>query len=294
MALTKKRLAVRQMFVIIAMVGAMNDCGRHTSDRATRGNADSLPSLVQRTIRFGIAWGHGSADKAFAYFGAATFSPGSSIQAFTVNHWFQGTTTKGRAVKVMIDSVNPQPEYYEAALYVTFRGATLDSGEVALFWDTDDTVTVLPALSTALDPSSTERLKQHALALHQAALPEADVVPAHDIVEFAAPEVRRADAVPDVVTVYYKLIFKQRDSVVDDRADAFFLYSMPNSHVLFETFGHPEWGSNADKVVSVKPVAFFRVLRDPHVYVLAGREGAWESGGSWAIFDLRTGKPLLW
>ena len=244
-------------------------------------------------MHIGVAWGRHGADPVDAYFGNATFLPGQRAQPMRLRHWFHGMTTEGRRVEVMIDSVNTEAEHGEAALHVRVRGTHLDSAETALFWDTNDALTVLPSGPARLDSAAADLLKDRARVLHRAALADTGAVPTHNTVAFATPDVRGVEAMPDVVTVYYPMMLKQGDSTVDDRANAFFLYSIPGRRVLFETFGHPEWGPRADKVVSVSTTAFFRISGDPHTYLLALRLGAWESPGSWVIFDLATGKRLL-
>jgi hypothetical protein len=287
-------LRPRASVAALFLVGAALGCKTRTSEHSTALDTTTAVYPSQRTIHFGIAWGEGAGDIVAAYFGNATFLAGKRAEPMPTRHWFRGMTTNGRAVQVIIDSVNADPESYGPTFGISLRGIHLDSGEVALFWDTRDTVAVLPARAATLDRASAELLKQRALTLHRAALPDADAVPAHDTVQFAPPDARRLEAVPDVVTVHYDLFFKRGDAIVDDRASAFFLYATPGRHLLFETFGHPEWGPDAAKVISVSPVAFFRIPGDSHIYLLARRQGAWESRGSWVIFDLPTGKPLLW
>jgi len=94
----------------------------------------------------------------------------------------------------------------------------------------------------------------------------------------------------DAIT--YHVVLQKGHAVADDRASVFFLYSETDHRIRFATFGHPEWGTNAPHVFTVFPRIFFTISADPRVYMLAVSYGAWESMGTWVVFDATTGQPL--
>ncbi|MCI0673440.1 MAG: hypothetical protein L0Y64_23560, partial [Myxococcaceae bacterium] len=100
--------------------------------------------------------------------------------------------------------------------------------------------------------------------------------------------------VPDLLTVQYPAsVLWPGSAREDERASAFFIYSLKDRKPVLSTFGHPEWAP-VDKsvILTVRPFVFFTIGSDPRVYFLGEHGRGWESNG-FAIYDLRSGRAML-
>lgn len=220
-----------------------------------------------------------------------------ALQGFQPGHTFPGVTDQGQSVKVRVLGVSFSGKPH--AVDVAFLAPVKPKGSTLLFWTPEIGVEYLMTTKIDLDPAAMTALRGRALVLIRRALPR-NVFGSSGVraVKLGKPVVRRIQGQADIVTVVLPVLFRgpypyplRRDGL-DDRGSAFFTYSLSRRRVIYEVFGHPEWGPEATDVLQVRPLLFFRIAGDPRTYFLSEWHGPWEST-RYAILELPTGRPLL-
>lgn len=265
----------------------------------------SLSALGSRAAYFGFAVGDLVAPRpAFPFLGKYEHgrfvqNPATRqlLQGFRPGQTFPGVTDQGQSVKVRILGVSSSGNPH--ALDVAFLEPVKPNGSTLLFWTPEVGVEYLMTTKIDLDPEAMTALKGRALVLIRQAMPRY-VFGSSGVrgVRLGKPVVRRIQGQADIVTVVLPVLFRgpypyrlRRDGL-DDRGSAFFTYSLSRHRVIYEAFGHPEWGPEAANVLQVRPLLFFRIRDDPRTYFLSEWHGPWEST-RYAILELPTSRPLL-
>lgn len=236
----------------------------------------------------------GNADGIRASYRNGRFSP-DTISALPLRHSFQGHSSLGKAVTVVVDSANSSDEPFASQYHVTVNATEgLDSTEAALFCDYPIPITIELADSGHLDSAGARAIRLRISALHRAALAYDPEVFQHDSLEYRTPVILQPVAAPTIRLVSYRItLIGALPGQNDERASGFAIYSTRSKRVLYATFGHPEWAPTAATVDAVYPRLFFTLRGDPRLYLLAAFDGPWESWGSqWVIFDVRRGAPI--
>jgi hypothetical protein len=216
---------------------------------------------------------------------------GAAIAAFRAGMALKGFDRNGKHLDAVIESVH-EPSFSLGDQLLTLRlptAGTFTGG--ALFWTSNGKLKFLEPIVISLQASLDELLRRRAVLLWARALN--DYLPEvndHSI-EIGSPSVQTLADARNIIAVYYPIVLKGPGGS-DDRASAFFIYSLSDKKIVLETFGHPEWSPRAEKVVTIKPVVYFQLGNDKKFYFFAERSGAWEHFG-YAIFDLRSGATLL-
>ena len=172
------RSGSRLLTVALSLLVPATACKTRASQNASPVDSNTVRYYTKHTMHIAIGWGH-SADPVAAYFGNGTLLAGERAAPMQLKQWFRGVTTEGRTVQVMIDNWHHEEREFGAPTFHMRVRTRLDSAEKVLFWDTPDTITILLSRPITLDSASAYLLQQRALALHRAALTDADVVPAH-------------------------------------------------------------------------------------------------------------------
>ena len=252
--------------------------------------------VVEQPVRFGIVFHLPSrtADAIWGHYAKGSFVSEVELPRLPMHRALVGTASTGRAVRVVIDSENPEPEVTEGQYKVRLFPLVADTNAAVLFWDGAVSARVAPSDSVSLDPAIAAALEQRGRELVRLALKEADdgMVAQYDSVEFAHPRVLKLRESPGSEVVNYQVLFKHSGKVVDERASLCFLVDPQSRRILFSTFGHPEWGPNAEHVFALYPRLFFKITGDPRTYLLAVHYGAWEAFGIWVVLDAQSGKSL--
>jgi len=214
----------------------------------------------------------------------------SILSAFPVGHEFLATSDSGKEVSVRIDSVNPEAEYYEEVLTVSYPGIKRPPG-LSLF-TTDSSVRIQPvphrpaSLTREQDSVLTARFR----AIWDQALREREPEDTLALYNLATPQVHD---IGSVLTVLYPVIITWPGRYRDDRGSAFFIYSKSEGKIVFDSFGHPEWAPvDSSVMLMVRPALYFRVGTDSTVYFFGDHQGGWESAGM-AIHELKSGRVIL-
>jgi hypothetical protein len=278
-----------------------------------------LISCTQQKTYFGIGSGN-AGDPLFGYYRGGQFVPIrmeenfekrmqdqiSFNRSFPVGEVFAGVSFEGHPIKVQIKSKKDYKEgfydhYFELQIPQTGENIFPISG--FLFWTPNIKVKFLKSFDAKLDEAALKQIHNEALRLWKEALKE---IPEYyerrtlPKIELLAPMIQKVEGVEEVVTVLIPTLIKKSLSFVekglkhefehvDDNASLLFIYSVSGRKIVFGSFGHPGWGPDAVKVVTVKPLVYFQILGDPSVYFLGEHSLAWEHWG-YAIFNLKSGK----
>lgn len=222
-----------------------------------------------------------------------------ALQGFRAGHTFPGITDQGQSVRVRVLGAPSLASGEPFTVDLAFREPVRPTGSTLLFWTPEIQVEYRKTTKIDLDSAVVTALNKRAFALIRRAQPR-NVFGSSGVraVRLGKPVVRRIQGEADVVAVVLPVLFRgrypyplRRDGL-DDRGSVFLIYSLSSRRVIYEAFGHPEWGPEAADVLQVRPLLFFRIVGDPRTYFLSEWHGPWESI-RYAILDLPTGKPLL-
>jgi hypothetical protein len=281
-----------------------------------------LISCVHQKTYFGIG-SVNAGDPLFGYYTCGQFTPvrlaedyerrmkdiSSFNRFFQIGEVFAGMSFEGRATNVQIKSKKDYKEgfydhFFELEIWQT--GETIFPISDFLFWTPNIRVKFLEPFDVKLDEDAVKQIQDEALRLWKEALEELpgdDEMRTLSRIELLAPTIQKVEGVQEAVTVLIPTLIKTRASFVeegakhefeyvDNTASVFFIYSVSEKKIIFGSFGHPEWDPHAIRVVTVKPLIYFRIQGDPSVYFLGEHSLAWEHNG-YAIFNLKLGKVLL-
>jgi hypothetical protein len=230
-------------------------------------------------------------------------------RSFRVGKVFTGIMADGGEIKVQIKSKKDYREglgdnIFEVEIWQA--GKTILPMTDAIFWTPNIRVKFLKPFDIKLDEAALKQIQSEALRLWKEALeelPEDDEMRTLSRIELLSPTIQKVEGVEEVVTVFIPTLVKTPASFVeeglkhefehvDDGASVFFIYSALERKIVFGSFGHGGWDPHAIRVVTVKPLIYFRILGDSSVYFLGEHSFAWEHHG-YAIFDLKLGKVLM-
>jgi len=218
----------------------------------------------------------------------------SIAKHFPLGRSLPGLSEQGLTVAVVIDSVlSPKFEDpLDSSFKVRVRSkAGTRPATTVLFWTPNVKVQYLRPITARLPAAADVQLRKKVSELWKEALtvlPE-DARPTSMVL--GSPIVQTIPGAKGILSVLFPATIP--DSYLRS-ASFFFIYSLSSQRIVYSTFGHGEWSPNATltQVLTVKPIAHFRIGKDPKVYFFGEYTGGWESFG-FAIFDLRTGDALL-
>lgn len=200
-----------------------------------------------------------------------------------------GLDSKRRKVNAVITSINTAPELGESSLQLTSRPAT--NRRLALLARPKLPIIVLSATRTRLTEAIDRQLRMRIDELWKAHLPERSPEEQPIRFEVLKPLVERLPEEPDILVVRYPLDLIEPGGGRDDRAQAFFMYSVTERRIIRAAFGHPEWAFTSS-VLTIQPEVYFRIAGDSRTYFVGLHEGGWEDTTR-ALYDFRTGQAVL-
>src|SRR2546427_11730435 len=173
----------------------------------------TLLALVQSPeaagpVYFGVVYHtpDSSADAIPGWYLNGTFRDANTARGFPIHGRFHGTSSDGHYLDVVIDSENPEREFAQSQyrVHLVPRVVT-DTGASILFWDGVVSAHILPSTHPPLDASASSILLPQARRLVRLALAEADadMVAAHDTVQFEHPFVSRLAQAPELETIEF-------------------------------------------------------------------------------------------
>ena len=228
------------------------------------------------------------------YYALGEFHP-DDTSGLPLHRVLRGISSLGARVDVVIE-IDSTEAYHWPSYKAAVTPEPLPSDGLIVFCDTTLKLIVHPSGTSVLDSSVAQEVRNAVRIMHDQAMRYDPEVGPHDSLDFSSPVVRQTPAAAGVILVWYSITLRLTRSPPsgreDDRASGFAIYSTSERRVLYATFGHPEWSPMARTVNAVSPRMFFSVAGDRRVYLLAATEGAWESSGSWVIFDVQAGKPV--
>lgn len=214
----------------------------------------------------------------------------SVLSKFKVGQNLTALLESGEKKSLQIESISYEADYYEDNF--TFKGGDQSSeGRMGLISTAPEQIKFIKSKDVQLNPVVSEKLKKQAVLLYEDALKDRPVEEGRGPVELKTPIVKQPAALPDYLTVVFPSLIKYENHT-DDRGSFFFIYSLKDSKIIVEYFGHPEWASASTRVIQIKPILFFTIGNNPTVYFFGEHNLAWESTGH-GIFSLSTGKLLL-
>lgn len=218
---------------------------------------------------------------------------------FPLHRGLPGFTRDGQNARVFIEGVSGDSiGDLDATLFKVrvdrFRSGDEKDDSGIFFWAGDIQIQALHVSRYSLAPEEDRRLRVEAANLYRNALDRRRPEDRPRDMILGAPVAERVERAPEIVAVQFPVVLKGfLPGRNDDRASVFFIYNLPKKRLVFGTFGHPEWSTEAADVRWVKPLRYFVIRGDPSVYFVAEHFGAWEDFRTHAIFNLRTGQVLL-
>lgn len=257
--------------------------------------ASTMPVWAHVRVFFGYASGdlHGQPLPASYAGGRFNKEGGDAARRFPIGRRVSAITNLGERTSFVIG----RPDSLVHLVSFTLRCiGKCPKGSTVLFWTGNARLQSLRATKTNLDRASLTFLRGRAAVLYQRALKHYAFAPDTTIQEMqlGTPMSETVHGVPGIATVFFPVTLRLQaygKADVDTSASVFFIYSPSKRKVIYETFGHGEWGPDAKDVLEVKPRLYFRIRGDLKPYFLGAWSGPWESFGH-GIFDLRTGRKL--
>ncbi len=215
------------------------------------------------------------------------------LKNFKVAKTYQGINSQGKRIQLVMKEIDTSGELesYEGIFSYT-RDPKNKSSHFGIIWTSALNVNYLPCKKIKLGPPIESELKEAATKLFLDALKVTGSYNQTSKIEFGPPQVEQIQSVGDIVTIVMPSKIKREDSTDDTKATVFFIYSIKDKRIIHGSFGHPEWSTNAPKVITIRPILYFRIKGDRRVYFLGEHSHAWEDWG-YAIFDLKTGDVLI-
>jgi hypothetical protein len=203
---------------------------------------------------------------------------------------YSGLAGDGPLPAVRIDSLNPEADYYEPVITVSFGAGRQVPRAALITSDPSLAFAVVPFVVGELDADVDQLLKQRFHVLWMRAIAERDAEDSTARYSFGEPVVHQ---IGDLRTIRYPIVIDWNQTYRDDRGSAFFIYSSNQRTIIYAAIGHPEWApSNGDVVLDVEPYFYFQIVGDSTVYFIGNHERGWEDEGV-AIYELRTGRVVL-
>ena len=216
----------------------------------------------------------------------------SALAAFAPGRVLPAVSDSGVSLRIRIDSVNRDAEYYEPVLFVSAPGRSHPSRFTLIASAPSLALHVVPHQLDRLSTLEDAVLKRRAAQLWREALQERAPEDSVARYTFRRPIVHALPTAPGIVTVQYGVDITWPGHYKDDRASFFFVYSRAAGRILYASFGHPEWApSHNSMVLTVQPYLYFRLAAGASVYFLGDHSAGWESSGV-AIYDLSTGRAF--
>ncbi len=216
-----------------------------------------------------------------------------ALATFRAGRVLPAVSDSGVSLRVRIDSVNRDAEYYEPVLVVSAPGRRHPPHFTLIVGAPSLAIHVVPHEVGTISTIEDAALRRRAGQLWREALQERAPEDSAARYTLRRSVVHALPTTPGIITVQYGVDITWPGHNKDDRASFFFIYSRAAGRILYGSFGHPEWApSNNSTVLTVQPYLYFRVADGPSVYFLGDHSAGWESSGV-AIYDLNTGRALI-
>jgi hypothetical protein len=212
------------------------------------------------------------------------------LGSFRAGETLAGVDNRNRPIRIPIGGVDREPGLGESSLQLAT--AHWRDGVVALLSKPQISIHLLRPKKTRLAADIDKRLRDAIDVLFRRHLAARAPDERPSAVEIGAPTVETLSEAPDLLLIRYPLELIETDGARDDRAQAFFLFSLPEMRVIRGEFGHPEWASRSE-VLTIEPEMYFRLAGRDRLFFIGLHRGGWEDLSGRAVYDLRTGRELL-